>query len=146
MKVLRRRREVTDLNIVFGASLQEALEAPAGMLATLTLVAVRQKQNDPAVPLPFRFCRDDELVDDGLGTVSKIPKLRFPKAKHVRIIERVAVIETEYGSFRKKTIVNANSRLLLRQMHERNVRVARFGIIKNGMPSAESSARTVLAR
>src|SRR5438046_6444662 len=99
MKLLRRRREVTDLNVGFCASLHEALEAPAGMLGTLPFVAVRQKQNDPAGPLPFRFCRDDELVDDGLGTVSKIPKLRFPKAKHVRIIERVAVIETEHGSF-----------------------------------------------
>src|SRR5207247_9861069 len=55
MKVLRRRREVTDLNVVFGASLQEALEAPARMLGTLTFVAVRQKQNDPAAPSPFRF-------------------------------------------------------------------------------------------
>src|SRR5437764_14145131 len=137
MKVLRRRREVTDLNVVFGASLQEALEAPAGMLGTLTFVTVRQKQNDAAGPLPFRFCRDDELIDDGLGAVSKIPKLRFPKAKHVRIIERVAVIETEYGSFRKKTIVNANSRLLLSQMIERNERASWFVLIKTGLPSAE---------
>src|SRR5437773_10432421 len=106
MKVLRRRREVTDLNVVFGASLQEALEAPAGMLWTLTFVTVLQKQNDAAGPLPFRFCRDDQLIDDGLGAISKIPKLRFPKASHVRIIERVAVIDTEYRSIRTKHSAN----------------------------------------
>ena len=146
MKVLRRGREVTDLDVVFGAGLQETLEASAGMFGTLTFVAVRQKQNDATGPLPFRFCRNDELIDDGLGAVGEITKLRFPQAKHVGVIERVAVIETEHGRLRKKTVVNADPRLLFRQMHERDVGFARFGVIKNGVTRAERSARTILAR
>src|SRR5438552_9377112 len=146
MKVLRRSGEITDLDVIFGTSLQETLKATAGMFRALAFIAVRQEQNDPARPLPFRFRRDDKLIDNGLGTVGKITKLRFPKAQHVWVIERVTVIETEHRRFRKKTVVNANACLLFGQMHERNIWVPRFGVIKNGVPSAKGSARTVLTR
>ena len=85
------------MDVVFGTGLQETLEAPAGMFGTLTFVAMRQKQNDATRSLPFRFCRDDELIDDGLRAIGEITKLGFPQTKHVRIIERVAVIETEHS-------------------------------------------------
>ena len=111
MKILRRGREIADLDVVLGASLKEALEPRAGMFRALAFVAVRQQQHDPARPLPFRFRRDDELIDDGLRAVRKIAELRFPQAKHVWIIERVAVIESEHRGFGEQTVVNANARL-----------------------------------
>ena len=66
----------------------------------------------PLGPLPFRFRRDDELIDDDLRAVRKIAELRFPEAKHVRIIERITVIEPEDRGFGEKAVVNANARLI----------------------------------
>ena len=54
------------------------------------------------------------MIDDDLGTVPEIAELRFPKAKHVRIIERVTVIEPEDSSFGEETIINAEVPLFLR--------------------------------
>src|SRR5437762_2048408 len=116
------------------------------MFRALAFVAVRQEQNNSAGPLPFRFRRDNELIDDDLGAIGEIAKLRFPKAKHVRVIERVTVIEAEHRGFGEQAVVNANACLLLGKMHERNVRLAGFGVVKNGMSRAEGPARTVLTR
>src|ERR1044071_8382745 len=101
MKVLRGGGDIADLDIIFGAGLEEALESRAGMLRALSLVAVREKKHDPAGPLPFRFGPGNELVDDDLVAVGEIAKLRFPKAEHVRVIERIPIVESEDGRFRE---------------------------------------------
>ena len=48
VKILRRSRQVADLDVVLRAGLEEALEARAGMLRPLAFVAVRQEQDDAA--------------------------------------------------------------------------------------------------
>src|SRR5436305_186929 len=81
----------------------------------------------------FRFCGNDELIDDCLGPVSEIAELRFPKAQHVWIIERVTVVESEHGGFRKETVINTNARLFFREMHQRVIGSARFRVVPVGM-------------
>ena len=100
----------------------------------------------PLGPLPFRFCRDDELIDDRLRAIGKIAELRFPQAEHSWVIERVAVIKPEHGSFREQAVVNANARLFFGQVHEWHVGSARLRIVKDRVPRAEGSARTILSR
>src|SRR5207302_873969 len=78
VEVLRRSREIADLDVVLRAKLQETFEASAGMFRALAFVTVRQQQRDSARPLPFRFRGNDELVDDRLCAVGKIAELRFP--------------------------------------------------------------------
>ena len=116
------------------------------MLRSLAFVAVRQQQDDAARPLPFRFRRNDELIDDGLRAIREIAELRFPQAKHVRVIERIAVIEPEHGRFGEQAVVNADARLFRREMEQRKVRLARFRIVKKRVPMAECPAPAVLAR
>src|SRR5262249_7046118 len=53
MKILRGRREITDLDVVLGAGLQKALQSSAGMLWALPLITMRKQQDNPAGPLPF---------------------------------------------------------------------------------------------
>src|ERR1700730_8250689 len=118
MKVLGGCRQIADLDVVFRAKLEKTFEAPAGMFRALAFVTVRQKQDDSTWPLPFRFSRNDELIDDGLRAIREIAELRFPQAKHARVIERVTVIETEDGRFRKQTVVDANALLLFSEMHQ----------------------------
>ena len=115
------------------------------MFRPLPFVTMRQQQHETARPLPFRFRRDNELIDDCLRAIGKIAELRFPDAKHVRIVERVAVIETEHGSFGKKTVVDANARLFFREMQQRNIGISRFRIEQHGVPLPECSPPTVLA-
>ena len=145
MKILRRGGHVADLDVVLGAGLQKTLESRAGMFGTLTFIAVRKQQHNPTRPLPFRFRRDDELIDNGLRAIGEIAELRFPQTKHLRIIERVTVIEPEHRSLREWTVVNANARLFLGEMHERHVRFARLCVVKNRVPRAKSAARAILA-
>ena len=116
MKILRGCRDVADLNVVFGAGLQESLKSRAGMLRSLPFVAMRQKQNDPARSLPLRLRRHDKLIDDRLRAIREIAELRFPKAKHVWVIERIPVIKTENGRLGKKAVVYANAGLLRREI------------------------------
>src|SRR5450432_593595 len=105
MKVLRRRRQVADLDIVLRAGLEKPLEPRIGMLRTLTFVAVRQEEDNAARALPLRFGRDDELVDDGLRAVGEIAELRLPETEHVWIIERITVVESEHGGLGEQTVV-----------------------------------------
>ena len=42
----------------------------------------------------------------------EIAELRLPEAKHFWILKRVTVIESEHGSLRERTVVNADARLL----------------------------------
>ena len=104
MEVLRGRGQIADLDIVLGAGLQESFEARAGMLGALAFVAVWQKQDDAAGPLPFRFRRDDKLIDDGLRAISEIAELRFPQAQHFWVIERVTVVEPKNGGLGKRLL------------------------------------------
>ena len=72
-----------------------------------------QQQHDTARPLPFGLSGDNKLVDDHLGAVGKIAELRLPKTQHVRIIQGIPVIESEHGSFRKQTVIDTETCLVL---------------------------------
>src|SRR5947209_7085259 len=114
MKILRRRCYIADLNVLFGARLEKALEPRARVLGPLPFVAMRQQKDDSTRALPLRFRRHDKLIDNHLRAVGEIAELRFPKAKHVRVVERVTVVEPEYRRFRKQAVVDANARLVRR--------------------------------
>ena len=105
-----------------------------------------QEQDDPARPLPFRFSRNDELIDYRLRAIHEIAELRLPQAKQAWVIERVSVIEAQDARFRKRAVVNADARLLFRQMHERDIWCARFRVVKNRVSRAECATGAVLPR
>ena len=90
---------VSDLKVVFGALLQEALQARRAVLWAHAFLAVRQHHHQARDAAPLRFRRGDELVDDDLGAVDEVAELRFPDDEHVRFVERVAVVEAEHRRF-----------------------------------------------
>ena len=69
MEVLRRTSRVANLNVVIATELQESFEPRARMLRTLSFVAVRQEEHEPAQAVPLVFSRDQKLVDDDLCAV-----------------------------------------------------------------------------
>src|SRR5579883_3552239 len=75
VKVLRRSAEIHNLDVIVGAQLQEALNTRAGMLRTLSFVAVRRSEERAAGLAPLRLCADDELVNHDLRAVGEVAKL-----------------------------------------------------------------------
>ena len=85
MKVLRGCGAVAHLQIVFRAELQEPLYASAGVLWSLSFVAVRQQQNEPGWLPPLGFSRREKLVDDDLRAVDEVAELSFPQDQRFRL-------------------------------------------------------------
>ena len=99
MEILRRGGRDRDLDVLLGAELEEPLQPRARVFRALSFVAVGQEHHQAAGPSPLRLGRGDELVDDHLGAVGEVAELGFPHDQHVRLVERVAVIEAEHGRF-----------------------------------------------
>ncbi len=142
---LRRGRGHDDLDVVLGAELEEPLEPGAGVLGPLAFVAVRQEHDQPAASAPLRLGRGDELVDDHLGAVGEVAELGLPHDQHVRLVQRVAVVEAEHGRLGEQAVVDAELGLAVPQVVERDVAPAVVGVDQHGVPVAEGAAAAVLA-
>ena len=101
MKVLGRRGWITNLQIIFSAELQETLEARARMFRPLPFVAVWQEHRQARSLPPLVFRGGDVLIDDGLGAVYEVAKLRFPQHQRLARNDRVAILEAQARLLRK---------------------------------------------
>ena len=77
--------------------LEEALEASARVLGTLAIKAVWQEEDQGRLLVPFALPGDDEVVNDVLSHVGKVPELRLPHDQRQVALERIAVLEAEDG-------------------------------------------------
>src|SRR5580692_12129164 len=116
MKILRGRRRLTDLHVVFRSKLHETLKARAGMLRSLPLITVREQKDQPAWQIPFVFRSAQKLVDDPLRAVGKIPELRLPHNQRLRIVAAEAVFESHASRFGERGVVNLAKSLPAREM------------------------------
>src|SRR6185503_7062390 len=113
------------------------------MLRSLSFVAVRQEHHESRSLFPLVFRRSDVLIDDGLRAVSKITKLRFPQNERVLRNDCVAVLESQHTFFRKRTVVNIETRvsvLFRAQLREWRPRLSGLRVVQNSMTLAERSA------
>ncbi len=136
---------VGDGHIVLGAEWKKSFETSAGVFGALAMVAVGEEESQAGGGAPFRFGGGDVLIDLGLGAVSKIAELSFPKDEHIRAVEGVAVIEAENGGFGEGAIVDAEGGLIFREVFERNIAGAGAKVVDGGVAMAEGAAATVLA-
>src|SRR6185437_9255946 len=95
---------ITNLQIVFSAKLQETLEARAGMLWSLTFIAVWQEQRQSRSLPPLVFRSSDVLIDDGLGAVYKVSKLGLPQHQRLARNNCVAILESQHAFLGKGAI------------------------------------------
>src|ERR1700758_3324870 len=146
MKILGRRRQIANLDIILCAKLQKSLKSCTGMFRALTFVSMRKEQNDAARSLPFRLRTDDKLIDHHLGAIHEIAELCFPEAEHVRIVHRISVVEPQNGSFGKHAVINAKTGLALLQVRQGNEPVPSNRIKKNRLPLTEGSPPAILSR
>ena len=137
---------VDHLHVVVGAQLQEPLRPGGRVLRTLAFIAVWQEQGQTAVALPLHFSRGDELIEVDLSTVGKIAELRLPDHQHLRIAQRIAVLEAHAGRLSERAVVDAEPRLFRLDVVERVVSLPGRGLIlQHGMTMAERAALDVLA-
>src|SRR5438105_2051935 len=112
MEELRGRGRLHHLNVVIGSEFEKTFHACARMLRALTLHSVGQQQGNAAQPSPFVFRRSNELIDDHLSDIPEIPELSFPCNESIGSIQAVAVFKSEHARFRKRTVVDLNTRLI----------------------------------
>ncbi len=122
-----------------------ALEVGVGVLRALALVAVGQQHDEPADPLPLVEGGGDELVDDDLGAVGEVAELRLPDHQHVRLDQRVAVVEAEHRRLGQHAVVDAEPRLVRFDVVERDVDLLGLGVEPGGVAVGEGAADAVLA-
>ena len=99
VKELGRRGRDTNLHVVVAAQLQEPLEPGGGMLRTLTLHPMGQKECQAAQPLPFGFSAADELVNNDLSAIGEIPELGFPDGECPGFRGGITIFKTQHGLF-----------------------------------------------
>src|SRR6185369_10153048 len=143
MKILRRCRRITDLEIVLRTQLQVALEACARMLRSLSLVTMRQQHSEPRSLFPLVFGSGDVLIDDRLCTISEITKLRFPKHEGGFVDDCVAILKSEHALFRQRTIKHIKARFRIRlrtQLRQRRPCFAGLRVVKHSMTLTKRAA------
>src|SRR5580704_17592842 len=116
VEILRRRRGLANLHIVFRRQLHETLKARARMLRPLPLITVREQKDQPAWQIPFVFRSAQKLVDDSLRAIRKISELRLPHNQRLRIVAAEAVFESHASRFGERGVVNLAKSLPAREM------------------------------
>ena len=99
MKIVGRRGAIGDLDIVFGAKLQIALQPRRGMLWPLTFITMRQQHHQARHSEPLAFGGGDELVDDHLRAVGEIAELRLPQHQGIGLGQTEAILKAEHTGF-----------------------------------------------
>ena len=117
---IRRRGHVGDLHVavlvltiqallggkdarVFVAELQVALHSARRVFRALAVVAVGQGQDETGPLEPLDLAGRNELVDNALRVVGKIPELSLPHHERIWRGKRVAVFEAKANRMLAKT-------------------------------------------
>src|SRR3954453_11193333 len=112
MKVLGGGGGINDLNILLCREGQKAFQPCTGMFRSASLKSMWEQQHQSGKAPPFVFSADNKLVNNYLGGIYEITKLRFPKYQTIRKIQAVTVIKAEHASFRKRAIENIHRHLV----------------------------------
>src|SRR5271163_389046 len=145
VEILRGCRGLANLQIVFRSQLHVALDARAGMLRALALIAVRQQKHETAGQIPFVFRGAQELIDDDLRAVGEVSELSFPHNQGFWIVATEAIFEPDASRFGKRGVVNFAKSLLTREMRESQVIVLSLRIDQHGVPLIESATLRILS-
>ena len=146
MEEVGRRGVVGHDHVVFGAELQESLQAGARVLRTLSVIAVRQQQRDVRTLSPLGLCTGNELIDHDLSTVCEVAKLCFPDRKTILGHRGIAVFKAHDGVFGQGAVVDAQACRRLRKRVQRDATVLVDDVALDGLTMVEGASTGVLSR
>ncbi len=135
---------VGDADVIPGRELEEPLQPAAGVLRPLPLEAVRQEHHQRRMLPPLRAGGDEELVDEHLGAIDKVPELGFPEHQRVGRVDAVAVLEADRGGLREGAVVDRERGPGPRHVVERHMLRAGGGIVQHQVALAEGAALDIL--
>src|ERR1051325_7914578 len=147
MEVLRRRRWITDLQIIFGTELKITLKSSTRVLRSLTFVTMWQEHHESRCLFPFILRRRDVLIDDCLRTVPKVAKLRLPKNQGTLRDYRITIFESQHTFFRYRTVKHFEASLRIRfrsQLRKGRPGFSCLRVVKHSMPLTKSSTSGIL--
>ena len=145
MEVIGRCRAVTDLHIVFGAKLQEALETGRGVLGALPFITMRQQKRQARHAQPLAFARRDELVDQDLRRVAEIAELRLPEHERFGIGQRNAVFKPQNRHLGERAVMHFEARLVVADILQRDVFIFIILVVPDRMAVRKCAAPHILA-
>ncbi|KAH3669269.1 hypothetical protein OGAPHI_001390 [Ogataea philodendri] len=96
--------------------LQVSLYSSGRVLWTLSVVTVRQRQNNSRSLLPLGLTSSNELVNNDLRSIGKVTELGFPDNKSVWRGQRVSVLKSHHTVLRKRGIADHEISLVLVQV------------------------------
>ena len=105
-----------------------------------------QQHHKPAHSAPLHVGGANELVDDHLGAVCEVAKLRFPQGERSGFRKAVAVLEAQYRGFGQQAVKNFEARLLFGNVIERRVFLTAVLVDQHRVSVTKRAPRTVLAR
>ena len=145
MEILGGGRAVGDPHVQIGRELEEPLGPGAGVIRPLPFVRVREEQHQRRTQPPLAARRHDELVDHHLRAVDEVAVLRLPDHQPRRLLDVVAVLETDHRVLGQRAVVDLEGGLRLRQRLQRRVHAAGLDVVEHGVTMAERAALDVLA-
>ena len=146
VEALGGRGGVDDRAVVLCGELEKTLEAGRRMLWTTAFVGVGEQQRETTLVAPLGAAAHDELIDDHLGDVDEIAKLRLPQ--HERVVARrgVAVLEAEAAGLCQRRVAHLEAGAGRLDVLERRVLRAVDGVVQDGVAMRERAALSVLTR
>src|SRR5438874_2375707 len=91
------------------------------MIWSLPFVPMRQQQHQSRLLSPFGSSGGNKLINNYLGHVGKIPKLRLPQHKRARRVHTIAVLESQSPAFAQWAVIDRKRRTRLRKVLKRNI-------------------------
>ena len=115
------------------------------MVRTLTLVTVRQQQDNARVLAPLLLGRRNVLIDDALGPVCEVTELGLPQHQGILVLYGVAVLEAHRCVLAEQRVIDVELALLVGEVAKRHPLLTVFTIVEDSVTLNEGSATAVLA-
>lgn len=131
--------------LVFVTHLQVSLDSTGGVLWTLTVVTVRQGQDETGSLLPLGLTTGNELIDDDLSSVGEVTELSLPLHVGIRREQGITVFETHDTVLRQGRVRDGEGTLVLGQDQQWGVDLLGLLVVQDGVTLGEGTSLNILA-
>ena len=128
--------------------LQKPFQARGRVLRALAVVAVREQDGEAVLAEPFGLAGAQKLVEDDLGAVCEIAKLRLPEDQRVWVLQSIPQFKPEHAKLGERRVGDGEvvAGLAFKDVVERGVARAGRLVVDHGVPVRKRAALHILAR
>ena len=115
------------------------------MVWSLSLEPVGQEQYNAGSLAPFLFSRGNEFINNGLGSVDEVTKLRFPEHEGIGAFDGIAILETQGCVLAEQTVIDPQPGLILGHVHQRQPLLTIDSVVEDSVALNKRSPAGILA-